>query len=333
MKQQAIHYLFILVVSHSNRRVAPSRIYDLVAVDKSINHTAYDTTIAPYQKCISICTLSPECFSFMFEPRQPYGECSFYDISYSFYTNQSKPLVPAPTGTKYYSTFPTDCADLHAMGARDSGVYTVKLLGKFKRDVYCVMDRYGGGWMAFQRRFDGSVVFHDKKWHTYKNGFGNSHGEYWLGNEMLHLLTTSQSHDYMVEATSFQDEINYKKIRKVVINSEDDKYRIVYDLTSIDSSYSTTDYGTDMRGMQFSTVDRDHDPSTGDCASKYGAWWLNDCYKEAMNGHYKQQATEINVNYNNGIIWQGWKGWDTSLKKSFLMIRPSSFELNHESVV
>ena len=37
-------------------------------------------------------------------------------------------------------------------------------------------------------RFDGSVDFH-RSWEDYKNGFGDPNGEYWLGNEALHLLT------------------------------------------------------------------------------------------------------------------------------------------------
>ena len=324
-RQTTIFCLFLILVKSHLSSAAPPRIFDLVAKDKSIDHTPYDTTIGPYQQCISICTLDPECFSFAFEPRQQYGECSFYDISYSFYTNQSRTLVTRPTGTKYYSIFPTDCADLYAMGARDSGVYTVKLLSKFKRDVYCVMDRYGGGWMVFQRRYDGSVEFPTRNWEEYKNGFGNSDGEYWLGNEMLHLLTTSQPHDYMVEGVSFQDEINYKKIRNVVINGEDDYYRIVYDLASIDNTYTSTEYGTNMQGMKFTTKDKDNDnKGDGNCAERYGGWWLNDYHQEAMNGVFQQEETTAGTNYNFGIMWKGWKNYEKSLKGSILMITPSN---------
>ena len=183
------------------------------------------------------------------------------------------------------------------------------------------MDRYGGGWMVFQRRYDGSVEFPTRNWEEYKNGFGNSDGEYWLGNEMLHLLTTSQPHDYMVEGVSFQDEINYKKIRNVVINGEDDHYRIVYDLASIDSTYTSTTYGTSMRGMRFSTTDRDNDEDEGtDCASKYGGWWLNSCHTDAMNGSFQTQEETDNIRYIPGIMWNGWKGFHKSLKGSILTV-------------
>ena len=41
-----------------------------------------------------------------------------------------------------------------------------------------------------QRRFDGSVSF-DRTWSECARGFGNKTGEYWLGLNYIHRLTTS----------------------------------------------------------------------------------------------------------------------------------------------
>ena len=49
------------------------------------------------------------------------------------------------------------------------------------------------GWIIFQQRIDGpaSNVSFDVNWTDYKNGFGHLGGDYWMGNEKVHLLTTS----------------------------------------------------------------------------------------------------------------------------------------------
>ena len=53
------------------------------------------------------------------------------------------------------------------------------------------MEENGGGWLVFQRRFDGSVSF-AKTWEEYKHGFGDVENEHWLGNKWLNLLTKSE---------------------------------------------------------------------------------------------------------------------------------------------
>lgn len=54
--------------------------------------------------------------------------------------------------------------------------------------VLCDMETNGGGWTYIHNRFDGSQDFLQDS-HSYKLGFGNLAGEFWLGLEHTYQLT------------------------------------------------------------------------------------------------------------------------------------------------
>lgn len=113
-----------------------------------------------------------------------------------------------------------DCSDVFADGNVASGVYVIRPDGSpTALKVFCDMNN-GGGWTVFQRRRDGTEnfdrcvcccaeyrrmlstpVFGERLWSLcvcrawveYKHGFGDMfspEGEFWLGNEPLHYLTS-----------------------------------------------------------------------------------------------------------------------------------------------
>uniref|UniRef100_A0A7M5VAU6 Fibrinogen C-terminal domain-containing protein n=1 Tax=Clytia hemisphaerica TaxID=252671 RepID=A0A7M5VAU6_9CNID len=301
-----------------------SKVFNLIATDKTIVATPFQSTTAHYGQCFSICSLNLKCLSFDHSYTSDIGECSFYDL---YQTNNLK----EKPGVKFYSQTlltATDCVDWFNLGYRKNGIYEVNLLGKYMRRVYCHMQAAEGGWMAFQRRFDGSVQFIGRNWEEFKNGFGNPEGEYYLGNELLHLLTTSEDYDYLVEARSYgqASSARRKLIHKVHIESEEEDYKIQYRLEDISEDYGgATSYGTLMRGCRFSTFDHDRDTAPDqNCGQLYGGWWHAWCHDVAMNGHYSH--TETPVSPASGIIWRDWRGHGETLKNSLLMIRRSSFK-------
>ena len=70
------------------------------------------------------------------------------------------------------------------------------------------MTTNSGGWTVFQRRLDDSVDFF-QGWESYKNGFGNLSGEFWLGNDNLHRLTASDDVMLRVDLEDFDANITY----------------------------------------------------------------------------------------------------------------------------
>ena len=45
--------------------------------------------------------------------------------------------------------------------------------------------------LLVQQNIDGSTPFFNRSWDEFKVGFNDSRGNYWLGNELLHQLTSS----------------------------------------------------------------------------------------------------------------------------------------------
>ncbi|KAI0239251.1 Ficolin-1-A [Lamellibrachia satsuma] len=87
------------------------------------------------------------------------------------------------------------------------------------------METDGGGWLVFQRRQDNSVDFF-RNWNTYKNGFGNVSGEFWLGNDNLHYITSTKHYELRVDMENIDNETRYAVYTNFYLASEDVKYRL-----------------------------------------------------------------------------------------------------------
>uniref|UniRef100_A0A182MUU8 Fibrinogen C-terminal domain-containing protein n=1 Tax=Anopheles culicifacies TaxID=139723 RepID=A0A182MUU8_9DIPT len=166
--------------------------------------------------------------------------------------------------------------ELHS---ENTGVYTIQpdtsnnLTFKVSRE-WSNTHGFGGNWIVFQRRFNGLVNFY-RNWTEYKQGFGDLHGEHWLGLDKLHAIVKTRQHELLIVLEDFDGVIAYAHYDNFKIGDESEKYI----LKSVGSYTGTAnDSLTYHKGIQFSTYDQDNDQSDSKCAELFGgAWWFSSC--------------------------------------------------------
>ncbi|XP_076129256.1 angiopoietin-2-like [Alosa pseudoharengus] len=218
---------------------------------------------------------------------------------------------------------PIDCASIYYNGVRRSGIFTVvPSLGATPVEVYCDMETDGGGWTVIQHRQDGSVNF-DRSWTEYKEGFGDLHTEYWLGNSHIHELTSQGDYTLRIDLEDWSSKHKYALYQSFSIEDEATQFRLHV------SGYSGTaedsfSWYHDKQG--FST------PDTGNvCAEiSHAGWWYNQCFYANLNGVYykggRYSPKAKNPLGPDGIVWFTWKDSDYySLRRVSMMIRPRTF--------
>ncbi len=123
----------------------------------------------------------------------------------------------------YPIAYQKDCAELYKSGKQNSGVFTIDPDGSNAFDVFCDQTTVGGGWTVFQKRQDGSVNFY-RGWDDYKRVFGNLSGEFWLGLEKIHRLTSSGQYKLRVDLEDFAGNTAYAEYDSFGVASEGNKY-------------------------------------------------------------------------------------------------------------
>ena len=172
----------------------------------------------------------------------------------------------------------------NAFNFKSPGVYTIANFCGVKCSntrVYCDTTSGGGGWIVVQRRKDGNVVF-DKDWVDYENGFGSLTGEFWLGLNALHCLTSKGQWELRIDLTFANGSRSYLSYKNFRVGPPSSKYSLFISgfngLSRTDPILTTTVGSVVRTGITFSTRDQDNDFWDGNCAHRIsdgGGWWYN----------------------------------------------------------
>ncbi|NXE43580.1 ANGP4 protein, partial [Ptilorrhoa leucosticta] len=215
-----------------------------------------------------------------------------------------------------------DCAELPSLAGMHLAAHSKPppACPSLPLQAFCDMETDQGGWTIIQLRANGSLSF-QRSWREYKQGFGDAAGEYWLGNEAVHLLTSRVPYTLRVELQDWEGGQVYAHYGKFQLGSERQFYRLsLQDYSGTAGQQS----GLALQGTQFSTRDADNDNCLCKCAQMLsGGWWFDACGLSNLNGIY--YPARNNIRKLNGIRWHHFQGPSYSLKGTRMMIRPTSF--------
>lgn len=174
---------------------------------------------------------------------------------------------------------PSDCSEINSP---DSGLHMIAPANQRRP----IMAKCMGPWTVIQKREDGSVDF-NRSWEEYANGekpvvrdskqrlisnlkgFGEPNGELWIGNEILHHLTSDNCTKLRIVIQDLQNNSWYADYESFRIASRAEGYRIDFSGYSGNAS-NTLEY---QNHMKFSSIDVDLDISKGHCADEYEGGW------------------------------------------------------------
>jgi len=135
--------------------------------------------------------------------------------------------------------------------------------------------------LLIQQNVDGSTFF-NRSWAEFKVGFNDSRGNFWLGNDLLHQLTTSGSYKLWFDLHARDDGVwYYAEYITFIVQSEASNYMIRV------SGYSGNAVNAFVYHdwMMFTTYDRDNDLYNKSNCAVYngGGFWYKTCAQACVN--------------------------------------------------
>ncbi|KAE8279500.1 Fibrinogen alpha chain Fibrinopeptide A Fibrinogen alpha chain Precursor [Larimichthys crocea] len=167
-------------------------------------------------------------------------------------------------------------------------------------EVYCHQEGLMGGWLLVQQRESGVLSF-NRSWAEYRNGFGSvdakGKGEFWIGNQNLHLLTNQGETMLKVELEDWEGGVARAEYM-IRVGSEEEGYPLHVSGYNGDAGDALVVPQSDMasylshNGMKFSTFDKDNDKWEENCAELFGV-----CARLMLQSELGQKPSSHNQMY------------------------------------
>ncbi|KAF2356665.1 Fibrinogen alpha/beta/gamma chain C-terminal globular domain, partial [Trinorchestia longiramus] len=163
----------------------------------------------------------------------------------------------------------------------------------------------------------------NRTWLDYKDGFGHHTREYWIGNDVLHALTSASREPWeaLILLKDFKGQRATAAYGEFRVSDESTGYRLHAD--KYEEKRSSAGDGLAFHHQRsFSTYDRDNDEYHGShCGLDYGAgWWFHQCHVSLLTGAGTSDGHE-GTGGPHTLHWRNWRG-EEALRSAVLMIRP-----------
>ncbi|GAB1600309.1 ficolin-1-A-like [Argonauta hians] len=206
---------------------------------------------------------------------------------------------------------PFDCQDIKEKNKEpdlESGIFVIEVPGYPRKKVYCNFTN-NESWTTISRRVHEMNIF-NRTWDEYAKGFGKGKADYWLGNDIIHELTSTHKYKLRIsmEGFSIRGGKAYSVYDSFRIGSKNLSYPLTLGKYLSDQSNGGDSFHPTARCNETSNHDKtfstpDYGVSSS-CARKLtGGWWFTNCGCSNLNGEIILGGTLSSTDHRRGMYW------------------------------